>query len=489
MASKKRGSSNNSISTLNKVLIGLVVLVGIFLVVGSNDNDLEVTGYATNNVPNQISLIANSLYPSYGNCFSSSCEYGPSKAVDDNLGTRWASNRWNDTQQTVLNNIALYPAYLVVSSQKMMVPYRVEPFNISEISLLLHGVHAQDYYVEYLKGYNQLSGWNSDSWLARDGFVWQRIASKNGATGLQIHKFEPAIQDVTYLRIGITKSADNSQANIYDLKIFDANSLGSQQPPAQEPPTQPTPTIPQPVVKSCIDIQDTAYISQYFGATTFPSEVDLNKDGQISILDSSILSSVFGSCQGDANYNLVYDISELILTKSEQLVETCVDSDGGLNFYVKGTAKFLNGSTTTDICYTSGYLLEANCGGAALFYTCPNGCLDGACVAPVPTTPTESLSKLAAESQPAEPAPVAREAPQQTSCTSGCLSNGACLPIGTRTNDGLYCSLSQVLEAQMLEGQVCSNNFECNGNACVNGECISSSVWQKFLGWFARLGL
>ena len=48
MASKKRGSSNNSINNLNKALIGLVVLVGVFLAVGSTENNEgSISGYVT----------------------------------------------------------------------------------------------------------------------------------------------------------------------------------------------------------------------------------------------------------------------------------------------------------------------------------------------------------------------------------------------------------------------------------------------------------
>ncbi|MBI5148427.1 S-layer homology domain-containing protein [Candidatus Pacearchaeota archaeon] len=69
---------------------------------------------------------------------------------------------------------------------------------------------------------------------------------------------------------------------------------------------------------------------------------------------------------------------------------TCTDSDGGINYYVKGTAK--NSSTTderyTDYCLVAGgtfrYVNEYYCGSSGLILSttkeCPNGCSDGACV-------------------------------------------------------------------------------------------------------------
>ncbi|MBU1129535.1 MAG: hypothetical protein KJ949_02820 [Nanoarchaeota archaeon] len=89
-------------------------------------------------------------------------------------------------------------------------------------------------------------------------------------------------------------------------------------------------------------------------------------------------------------------------------VELCTDSDGGLDYYVKGTRTSQEG-TYSDTCrpstaisdtsnYSSGkYLLELYCGKkkytdgvklevASEFYECPNGCKEGACVGEEPTS-------------------------------------------------------------------------------------------------------
>ena len=59
----------------------------------------------------------------------------------------------------------------------------------------------------------------------------------------------------------------------------------------------------------------------------------------------------------------------------------CTDSDGGKNYYVKGT---VNIGPNTDKCVDSSTLSEKFCTPegfvAATVYTCPNGCKDGACL-------------------------------------------------------------------------------------------------------------
>ncbi|HUW71723.1 MAG TPA: peptidoglycan-binding protein [Candidatus Humimicrobiaceae bacterium] len=68
---------------------------------------------------------------------------------------------------------------------------------------------------------------------------------------------------------------------------------------------------------------------------------------------------------------------------------TCTDSDGGKDYYVKGTVTY--GSTVnTDTCSASGYLFEQYClNGNPVqgTYWCPNDCKDGACVSAT-TTPS-----------------------------------------------------------------------------------------------------
>jgi hypothetical protein len=63
----------------------------------------------------------------------------------------------------------------------------------------------------------------------------------------------------------------------------------------------------------------------------------------------------------------------------------CIDSDGGLNYAVQGEVTLSSGITLKDVCKVDGVtLLEMYCDESSdygLAYTCPYGCIDGACIA------------------------------------------------------------------------------------------------------------
>lgn len=71
----------------------------------------------------------------------------------------------------------------------------------------------------------------------------------------------------------------------------------------------------------------------------------------------------------------------------------------------------------------------------------------------------------------------------ETVCINQCSLDGKCYPLGYRTG-GKYCSGDYVFTAQSSEGMVCENNFECDSNVCVDGQCISGNLIQKILNWF-----
>jgi len=69
---------------------------------------------------------------------------------------------------------------------------------------------------------------------------------------------------------------------------------------------------------------------------------------------------------------------------------TCIDSDGGLNYYLKGTATLSNGTSATDYCPSFTVLAERYCSSeiSTQSYTCPSGnCTNGACVNQTTCTP------------------------------------------------------------------------------------------------------
>lgn len=65
---------------------------------------------------------------------------------------------------------------------------------------------------------------------------------------------------------------------------------------------------------------------------------------------------------------------------------TCADSDGGLNFDIKGTCTDVaNGVQYTDYC-DKGILNEYHCAAAGcetVIYKCPYGCFVGICLPPI----------------------------------------------------------------------------------------------------------
>ena len=68
---------------------------------------------------------------------------------------------------------------------------------------------------------------------------------------------------------------------------------------------------------------------------------------------------------------------------------TCIDSDGGMNYYVKGDSTFIHPSTgslfnESDFCMSNTTLAEQYCKSDYeidnVVFNCPNGCQDGACI-------------------------------------------------------------------------------------------------------------
>ena len=69
---------------------------------------------------------------------------------------------------------------------------------------------------------------------------------------------------------------------------------------------------------------------------------------------------------------------------------------------------------------------------------------------------------------------------------SGCVLGDKCVPVGYRTDDK-YCTIDSEIVDQKGSEDSCNNNFECSTNLCIDSQCVSSGVWQKFLRWLSRL--
>lgn len=72
------------------------------------------------------------------------------------------------------------------------------------------------------------------------------------------------------------------------------------------------------------------------------------------------------------------------------------------------------------------------------------------------------------------------------SCIS-CLFDNKCYPFNYR-KDGTYCSINEQKFIPQLEADsVCENNFECSSNLCIDSQCVSSGLWQKFIRWLSKI--
>jgi len=200
---------------------------------------------------------------------------------------------------------------------------------------------------------------------------------------------------------------------------------------------------------------------------------------------------------------------------------TCTDSDGGLNYYVKGNTSGISPADNRsyegeDVCgsqnntYASqGQLVEHYCDGiyhTNTIYTCPKGCQDGACInstacvpniqctiqpttCPANGTQTKTctdVNKCGLESF----------APDATiiTCTpgkcSGCMNESKCVPYGyrmIREGQPSYCDvISGEFKAQQPRLDAngnstnCQNNYECESNVCSSGECVDVNGFKSF---------
>ncbi len=276
-------------------------------------------------------------------------------------------------------------------------------------------------------------------------------------------------------------------------------------------------------------------------STPFPSQAC---DGTAIFYDEDAVSQ----CTiGDVVYTI-------FLKASCSATTTCTDSDGGLNYYVKGTLNEVgvDPKLATDFCDDSfpGYNLreyycDNNGNGQSVPYNCPNGCSDGACItetenigfryaywqcqngeeqnqgSPSSCKPSEIWYSYATQfcegkcNEKTEKCGISSfsvsiecasgeiiiEANETTisgnytaasksedilTCENSCPFEGSCLPIGIRA-EGKYCNIDGTLTTQLTEGQQCDNNFECESNVCVSGQCVETSLIQKILEWFRNL--
>lgn len=146
-------------------------------------------------------------------------------------------------------------------------------------------------------------------------------------------------------------------------------------------------------------------------STTMPFQQCPNrcKDGACvkSSTTTTCPNSCRTSCLPNENQLTQYTCqSGICCSPSTTTTLKCTDSDGGKNYYVKGSTYGMYGGqmgTFPDACcsgdrcdYTTGdRVLETYCDGQYIRtepYKCPNGCKDGACVSETLPTPTKEVT-------------------------------------------------------------------------------------------------
>ncbi|MBI2629595.1 hypothetical protein HYW76_00675 [Candidatus Pacearchaeota archaeon] len=69
----------------------------------------------------------------------------------------------------------------------------------------------------------------------------------------------------------------------------------------------------------------------------------------------------------------------------------------------------------------------------------------------------------------------------------GCMKDNKCFPIGYRTSSEFCSGEKEIFLSQEEADASCNNNFECSSNLCIDGQCVSSGLWQKILRFFKNL--
>ena len=118
-----------------------------------------------------------------------------------------------------------------------------------------------------------------------------------------------------------------------------------------------------------------------------PSTIEKYCDGANACASGFYYDCINGECvEGE----FVCEVCEYGCENGECIEQQCTDSDGGKDYYVKGTCKDNIGTTNTmtDFCvgndlyetYCDNTFEGYQCVQAGTPYKCPNGCQDGACI-------------------------------------------------------------------------------------------------------------
>tara|TARA_Y100000034_G_scaffold136916_1_gene217087 strand:- start:14085 stop:15083 length:999 start_codon:yes stop_codon:yes gene_type:complete len=110
---------------------------------------------------------------------------------------------------------------------------------------------------------------------------------------------------------------------------------------------------------------------------------------------------------------------------------------------------------------------------------CPYVCSAGKCLE------QSEEEVIIPEKEPIEIPEEVSEENKEAVCV-GCVKDERCYPLGYR-KDSQFCSEKSEFLDQLKANTVCENNFECDSNLCVNSQCVSGSLWQRFMNWLSKL--
>lgn len=199
---------------------------------------------------------------------------------------------------------------------------------------------------------------------------------------------------------------------------------------------------------------------------------------------------------------IVFDLDREKVT--EEVVIDCEESDYGDRPYEYGELD----SGKKDFCKDEDTLIEYYCDKTGKedylekSYGCNHGCREGECLGYDEAKKIEEekkeLEKKEAELEELkrekeyydynngdQKRPVKVEDLREQDC-NGCVFGDQCFPYGYR-KDGNYCSDEESFLSYKEAGEICENNFECDSNVCVNGECIDGGFINRVLNWFRQV--
>ncbi len=276
---------------------------------------------------------------------------------------------------------------------------------------------------------------------------------------------------------------------------------------------------------SCIGQEDVDILGRYFAdASKYRADLDFNSDREIGILDIASISTIFGSCQGDVDYNANLDLSKVLncigaediailqerfADASKYLASLDLNSDGEISVLDVAYIAQVSGRCQGDVGY------DVNLDLSRRVTQCP--------VSPQPSPRPQSASRFCIDQKDQrllsrffgtsalyrndldfnkdgeinilEVAALSvamgkcegDEGYNRTfdvsdiipACSGGCLVGDSCLPVGTRlTLQGLgnvFCDATLQVSPQQGDNLVCQNDYECVGNVCLSGKCTNLS--------------